>query len=99
MNNVDSISYGSGSHHYHTLKTTSQLSATSVADKGGKTLYGNSACSCNFYLWAQAGTFKTYEYTYQTRTATQVTTQGSWSAWQESKPETKTNRDIETTTN
>lgn len=99
MNNVDSISYGSGSHHYHTLKTTSQLSATSVADKGGKTLYGNSACSCNFYLWAQAGTFKTYEYTYQTRTATQVTTEGSWSAWQETKPESKTNRDIETATN
>lgn len=99
MNNVDSISYGSGSHHYHTLRTTSQLSATSVADKGGKTLYGNSACSCNFYLWAQAGTFKTYEYTYQTRTATQVTTEGNWSAWQESKPESKTNRDIETTTN
>lgn len=65
MNNVDSISYGSGAHHYHTLTSASKLSASSIPDKGGKKLYQGSKCSCGFQLWAQAENFESTTYYYQ----------------------------------
>ena len=65
MNNVDSISYGSGAHHYHTLTSAGKLSASSIPDKGGKKLYQGSKCSCGFQLWAQAENFESTTYYYQ----------------------------------
>ena len=100
VNNVDSISYGTGAHHYHTVKTTSQLKAVdnSSYDKGGKQPYYDK-CFCGFTYMFKDTPFETYEYTYKTRTATDVTTYGSWSGWQDAKPATATNRDIESTKN
>lgn len=72
MNNVDSISYGSGAHHYHTLTSTSQLSASNIGDKGGKTLYKGSKCSCGFQLWAKSEAFETITYYYQEKEHTHV---------------------------
>ena len=98
QNNVDSIEYGSGSHYRHTIRLTYELSAKNVADKGGKQLYGSYSCSKNFNVWAKADQYVTYEYKYKTRTATNVTDYGTWSAWSDSRPATAANRDIESKT-
>jgi hypothetical protein len=65
--NVDSISCGSGSHHYHTLRTASELSAVNVSDQGGKTFFQGTKCSCGFQVWAKADSFKTVTYYYQVK--------------------------------
>ena len=64
-NNVDSISYGSGSHHYHTVTSTSEYTATNIDDKGGQTLYKGKKCACGFQVWAKSETFKETIYYYQ----------------------------------
>lgn len=94
---VDSIPYGSGQHLYHTKQTTSKLGLANDADKGGKTMYYGSACSYGFTGWFE--TTPTYTYTYQTRTTNEVTKLGTWSAWQDTKPATATNREIESIKN
>lgn len=95
MYNVDSIPYGSGSHYYHTLTLTYELSPSSVGDMGGATMYGSYTCEKGFKVWAQCTPFVTYEYRYVTRSATTVTNYGEWSSWQNEMPEAITNRDIE----
>ena len=102
QNNVDSIKYGSGSQHYHSIKLASQLSAFSSSsdDKGGKQPYNySSKCSCGFAYMFKNSPFETFEYTYKTRTATNVTVNGVWSDWQDAKPATVTNREIESIKN
>ncbi|MBQ7379454.1 MAG: hypothetical protein IJW70_07255 [Clostridia bacterium] len=66
-NNVDSISYGSGSHHYHTVTSTSEYTATNIGDKGGQILYKGKKCSCGFQVWAKSETFKETIYYYQVK--------------------------------
>lgn len=65
--NVDSTSCGSGSHHYHTLRTASELSAVNVSDQGGKAFFLGTKCSCGFQVWAKADSFKTVTYYYQVK--------------------------------
>ncbi len=94
-NNVDSIKYGSGG-IYHTKKTTTEMTKSNIADKGGKTLYGgenSNKCEKGQRVWAQADPFITYEYTYKTRTKTVKTVCTAWSDWQTAEPNAN-NRDV-----
>lgn len=94
-NNVDSIKYGSGG-IYHTKKTTTEMTKSNIADKGGKTLYGgenSNKCEKGQRVWAQADPFITYEYAYKTRTKTVKTVCTAWSDWQTAEPNAN-NRDV-----
>ena len=97
-NNVDSIPYGSGPHYYHTIRLTSALSPTTVADRGGQTLYGSCACEKGFRVWARAEQYITRGYKYKTRTATDVVDYGDWTDWSKTEPSAATNRDVESKT-
>lgn len=98
-NNVDSIPYGTGG-HYHTKKSTVEMTPSNIPDKGGKILYGGEtefACEMNQRVWAQADPFITYEYAYKIRSKTIKTVYTSWSEWQASVANA-TNREIENKT-
>lgn len=100
QHNVDSVICGSGAHHYHSVQLTYELPYHAEwADQGGQPQFGGQgvapACPCNFYAWVKANPYVTYQYTYQTRTKSEVTKEGTWSEWQSTKPTEKTNRDIE----
>lgn len=95
--NVDSILHGTGG-QYHTIRLTYELTAKNVGDMGGKTLYGNYTCSKNFQVWAKADQYITYEYTYKTRTKTDVVDYGAWSEWADAEPSAAANRNVETKT-
>lgn len=95
--NVDSILHGTGG-QYHTIRLTYELTAKNVGDMGGKTLYGNYTCSKNFQVWAKADQYITHEYTYKTRTKTDVVDYGAWSEWADAEPSAAANRNVETKT-
>lgn len=104
QNNVDSISCGSGSHHYHTTSRDSALSPSGVPDKGGQQAYGGQgsgapSCSSGFYIWFLGST--TYTYRYQTRSVTRTYYYYQWSAWSDwsDTPVEATNeKDVQTRT-
>ncbi len=98
--NLDSIQYGSNG-HYHTVTTTSPMSAYSFSDKGGQQAYrnGTSACEYNYYIWFYSGTTTTY--TYQTRTKTVTNYFYKWSDfsdWQNEVVTADDNTTVETRT-
>lgn len=102
-NNVDSVSYGTGRHYYHTLTTASPLRGLSMADKGGRQAYGGkgaaSGCSAGFYAWFLGGTTTTYYY--QTRSKSELyhfRRWGDWSRYQDSEIGGNSEREVRRTT-
>ncbi len=95
--NVDSIQYGTGG-VYHTKLTSTQMTASNIGDKGGKTLYGGEAefaCDNGFRVWAQNDPLEVVEYVYRTRTKTEKTVYTPWSEWSEAVPKESENKEIE----
>lgn len=82
-NNVDSISYGSGKHYYHTTTTDYWLNKLNMGDKGNNQAYGGKGnvggCSAGFYAWFYAGEYK--HYIYQTRSKSYTYYYYRWGDW------------------
>ena len=104
-NNVDSISCGSGSHHYHTCSRSSALPAFNMADKGGKQAYGGSGsgapiCMKNgWYAWFLKNITTTYVYQTRSKSYTyKYWAWGNWSNWIETPVYTGGDRQAEPTT-
>lgn len=99
-NNVDSISYGSGKHYYHTLSTSSPLPTFSMADKGNRQPYGGkgkaAGCNCNFYAWFSNGSTTTYYYQTRSKTTTYYYyTWGNWSNYSDTYVASSGDRQVE----
>lgn len=103
--NVDSISYGSGSHRYHTISRSSELPACyGIGDMGGKQTYGGSGsgapgCSSNFYVWFLDSVTYTYEYQTCSLNYTYYYYKwNDWSSWQDAYVSSSSDRQVETRT-